>query len=683
VRGMKMDIRSLEYALDKSLLLIITDHNGTITYANEFVCATSQYNQHELVGRQYREFFGDFHGDVDQNWKGEIRSKKKDGTFYWVDISIIPFRNEQGVPYQYIAIGSDITKQKTLEEEVVKSNEKYRLIAENTADIVSIIATDGSFRYVSPSIATLLGFDNSTIEEGTIYDVIHADDKELIDKNVTAYLAKKKGSLQIEFRLQNHEGESIDVEATVNAVSDPTVCSAADDDELLVVVMRDIRVRKLIEQKIYHLAYHDPLTNMPNRRLFMNRLNEEINLRRDRESKLALLYVDLDNFKAINDQWGHDLGDLVLTETARLIRKAIRPSDTAARLGGDEFIVMLKDVQEEYELQTSIERILQQFQKPMSISGQQYELTCSIGVALYPEHGRRAEELITNADEALYSVKGSGKNNYVVFNKKIENQLLERRLLETALRTGIKEEQFYLEYQPKFNISTNELFGMESLVRWNHPDLGKISPLNFIPLAERTGLIVPLGEWILRKSCEQAVHWQQKGYPSLTISVNVSARQLEDSNFVVKVKEIIEETKLDPKCLELEVTESVFVDMENSALVLQDIRKLGVQISHEKAEAFVEEICQRYGRYRRDQLLRLKQVALEHPHWINRALERCLHENWYSANDVRDVVFFLKQTPPEPVMESSMTRSKTSISIPVHTRDVKAYLPLMGGIGYE
>lgn len=574
-----MDFREVKAALDQSVLMILTDPNGTITYANEFAGATSQYDQEELSGRHFQDVFGKWNSGMDQVWKAEMESKKKDGSSYWIEWTIQPYRNDKGSIDQYIAIGLEITKQKMLETEAAKSHEKYRLIAENTADVVLMMAADGSFRYVSPSISALLGIEPFEMEKRVLYEFVHDEDQEFVMKDLTAYLHKKEGALQIEFRLRNHEGEFINVEAVVNVVRNSTLCFK-EDDELFVVVIRDIRVRKIIEQKIYHMAYHDPLTNMPNRRLFRNRLQEEMNRRRGgNEPKLALLFIDLDNFKTINDQWGHDTGDFVLKEAARMIREALRPSDYAARLGGDEFIAMLTDVQEEADLHASIERLLQKFQSPITISGEQYQLTCSVGVAVYPEHGGTAEELISNADEAMYHVKGSGKNSYVLFNKTIESQSIERRLLENALRTGIREKQFYLEYQPKFNLSTNHLFGMEALVRWNHPDLGRIPTMTFIPLAEQTGLIVPLGEWILRESCEQAVQWQEKGYPPLVVSVNISARQLEDSAFVEKVKEILQDTKMDPACLELEVTESVFADMKHAASALQELRLLGIQVS--------------------------------------------------------------------------------------------------------
>ncbi|MEC1695151.1 putative bifunctional diguanylate cyclase/phosphodiesterase [Schinkia azotoformans] len=452
------NLRELKYTLDQAAIVSITDAKGAIIYVNDLFCEISQYKREELIGRNHRllnsgyhpkEYFKEMWKQIvsGHTWEGEVRNRKKDGSIYWVQATIVPFMDEKGKPYKYISIRKEITKQKQLEEE------------------------------------------------------------------------------------------------------------------------------------IFHLAYHDSLTNLPNRRMFMNQLRSEIIERNNLKSKLSILFIDLDNFKFINDKWGHDTGDIVIKEAAHRIKEAIRPTDMIARLGGDEFIVMLKDVQDEADIIINVKQILKMFQKPISTYGQEYSLTCSIGIATYPENGDSAEQLIVNADNALYHVKGSGKNDFTFYNNKMKIQSLESSLLENALRSAIKNEQFYLEYQPKQNIATKELFGMEALVRWNHPELGIIPPGKFISLAEETGLIIPMGEWILRESCRQTKLWQKQGFPNLIISVNVSVRQLEDSNFIDSVISILKETKLDPTCLELEVTESIFADVKNAASILQKLRSMGIKIS--------------------------------------------------------------------------------------------------------
>lgn len=458
------------------------------------------------------------------------------------------------------------------------NNEIHRMIAENLTDLVLIINRDGIIQYVTPSFKTVLNYDLPSLQKSNFFEKIHKDDLDTVKNEILSYSSRTiKKSLKSEFRLLHEEGSYIDVEANIVSINDPSFL--INEHAILLVVMRDISERKEVEKDIYQLACHDSLTNLPNRRTFMDQLRSEVLDQKFSKSKLSIFYIDLDNFKQINDQWGHDAGDLVLKEAAKRILSVIRPTDIAARFGGDEFVVMLKDVQNEEDAITIVQRMIMEFQNPIKEAGQEFMLTCSIGVAHYPDHGESPEDLIKNADTALYYVKDRGKNDYMIFNPIMEEQSLERRLLENALRQGINEQQFYLEYQPKINMSTNELIGMEALVRWNHPDLGIISPGKFIPLAEETGLIIPLGEWILRESCRQTSSWQEQGYPPLSLSVNVSVRQLEDLHFVEKVKTILHETGIDPKWLEFEITESVLANIKSTVSILKEIRNLGIHIS--------------------------------------------------------------------------------------------------------
>lgn len=584
------ELKDLKYALDKASIVGITDAQGRITYVNDLFCEITQYSREELIGKTHnvinsgyhsKEFFKNMWKEIGSGniWKGDIRNKKKDGTYYWVHATIIPFLNENGKPYQYIAIRTDITKEKELEEEVKQSYRKYQLIAEHSDKFVTLIDEDGSFYYISPTFNILLHHDIKALEKKKLFDLIHPDDLSLLKREIQYLLdskkvLKKKVSKEMEFRMQNGDGKYIDVEGTIKLILDED-----RNKELVLIAMSDITDRKEVEQTIYHLAYHDSLTNFPNRVTFMNQLRTYMMDVKLTKQKFAVLFIDLDNFKYINDQLGHDSGDLVIVKAAEFIREALRDSDVAARMGGDEFIVMLKDIRDLNETISIVKNILANFQKPIVVNGKECTITCSIGVACFPEHGDTPEELIKNADSALGLVKKNQKNNYYIFNKNMENISLERRIIENAMRKGLKENQFFLEYQPKLNIQNDELVGMEALVRWNHPDLGTIPPGKFISLAEETGLIVPLGEWILKESCRQAKEWHEKGFGKLVVSVNVSVRQLQDPNFVTQVEQILMETGLEPSCLELEVTESVFADLNSMIPILKQLRSLGLHIS--------------------------------------------------------------------------------------------------------
>ena len=575
-----------EYALDKSAIVGVTDRQGIITYVNDLFCELSQFSREELIGKRHniinsgyhpKEFFKEMWKTIGQGhiWTGEIKNKRKDGSYYWVHATIVPFLNENGIPYQYISIRTDITKEKLLKEEVIKSNEKYRLIAENSVNLISLIDVDGNLDYVSPSFEKILQFNLSKLEKSNLFELIHPNDIKSFKRDLESFIAKKK-TIDCECRLLTKQGDYIEVEVVISKIEKSQYGSTK---ELILVVMRDISTKKAIEKKIHHLAYHDSLTDFPNRRSFMNQLRNVLLDRNNSKYNMSILFIDLDNFKNINDQLGHDIGDSILKKAADTIRNTIRSTDVAARMGGDEFIVMLKNVKNNEETSEIINRIMTNFRGGFSVDGEEHVVTCSIGVANYPEHGQSAEELIKNAANALTLVKSGTKNDYLFFNKTIEHQSIERRLLESAFRIALKEKQFYLEYQPKINLKSDQIIGMEALVRWNHPDLGTIPPGKFISLAEETGLIIPLGEWILYEGCRQAKEWQDKGLDNLVISINVSVRQLEDPEFAKKLTQILEETKLAPEFLEIELTESVFADIQNTISILQEIRAIGVQVS--------------------------------------------------------------------------------------------------------
>jgi len=356
--------------------------------------------------------------------------------------------------------------------------------------------------------------------------------------------------------------------------------SAIRHEDCFVLVMRDITERKEQEAKIYHLAFHDPLTDLPNRRMFMKQLREEVALAKELNTKLAVMFLDLDRFKYVNDTWGHEAGDYILTVAADRLKKGLRHGDLIGRLGGDEFAIMLKNISSEDDVIAFTNQLRESFKEPIEVvPNQQYSLSCSIGIAMFPEHGMDAEKLLLNADTALYAIKGEGKNEHAFFTREMEEKSLQLALLENELRKAIEKDQFYIDYQPKIDFVKNKVIGMEALIRWRHPDLGIISPGQFIPLAEDTGLISQIGEWVLRKACEQNKKWQDEGYPPLRISVNLSVKQLMEPNIVEKIKQILEETQLDPKWLELEVTESVFANIEDAPRILKKIRDIGVHVS--------------------------------------------------------------------------------------------------------
>ena len=359
-----------------------------------------------------------------------------------------------------------------------------------------------------------------------------------------------------------------------------SVARMGGDDGRLVWAVRDISAIKSSEEKITYLAYHDALTGLPNRRLFNDRLEKAISAAARKDQRLALLFLDLDNFKHVNDGLGHAAGDELLSETTRRLAGAVRDEDTVARLGGDEFIVLLLGIQEPEYAAVVAQRVLECMARPFCLRGREFFLSASVGITLFPDDGRDAQTLLSNADMAMYRAKGAGRNNFKLFTPELNEKVQRRMALEGALRTAIDKQEFLVHYQPKVELDQGRVVGVEALVRWQRPELGLVSPGEFIPLAEDTGQIVPIGRWVLEQACRQTKTWHDRGNGGLAVSVNLSPRQFQQKDLVPMVAETLERSGLDPRCLELEVTESMVMNSVDEAIVtLEELHRLGVQLS--------------------------------------------------------------------------------------------------------
>jgi diguanylate cyclase (GGDEF)-like protein len=349
--------------------------------------------------------------------------------------------------------------------------------------------------------------------------------------------------------------------------------------------LRDITERKGLEQRLIQQALHDPLTGLPNRTLFMNRLEHALAPGRRRESRVAVLFMDLDNFKFVNDSLGHEAGDLLLSAVSSRVQTCLRSEDTIARLGGDEFAILIEDVKYTSEPAYVAERIVEELQAPFTLGGQLVVITPSIGIAIsVPTTQDPPEHLLREADLAMYRAKDDGKARHQVFDPIMEYETRERLRLENDLRRALQRDEFRVHYQPVVHLETSRIVGMEALVRWEHPERGVILPDEFVPLAEEIGLIIPIGRWVLREACRQAHNWH-KHYPAelrspLSMSVNLSTRQLRDSDVVEDVEGLLLETGLDPKDLILEITESAVVGAEEHRIgTLRRLQVLGVRFA--------------------------------------------------------------------------------------------------------
>ncbi|MFZ0290846.1 MAG: EAL domain-containing protein, partial [Candidatus Sulfotelmatobacter sp.] len=343
---------------------------------------------------------------------------------------------------------------------------------------------------------------------------------------------------------------------------------------------RDITDRKLAEERVQFLAYYDALTGLPNRTLLQDRLAKALAGARRRKDKVAILFLDLDRFKDINDSLGHSVGDLLLQEVAERLKTWAREQDTVARVGGDEFLIVLTGLKDVADAAVATERIVNLMTAGFVVQGHPVNVSCSIGVSIFPEHSADCETLIKNADAAMYSAKENGRNRFQFFTEDMNAQGVERLTLENSLRLALDKKELFLVYQPQMDIATGRITGLEALLRWQHPDLGLVPPDKFIRIAENSGLIVPIGEWVVRTACRQARKWQDEGLPPVSVAVNVSAVQFRQEGFCELIRRVLHETGLAPQYLELELTESLLLANADLMLsVVQELKAMGVTLA--------------------------------------------------------------------------------------------------------
>ena len=440
----------------------------------------------------------------------------------------------------------------------------------------AILITDPNFRIISVNRAyqTIMGY---TEEEVLGVDTLEVGAKlqtYSFYRNLVSVL-KERGHWQGELTNQRKNGEEFPCWFSVTQVTD-----ARGVPENYIAIFNDITEHKSSRAQIEFLAHHDSLTGLPNRILLNDRLEMAITQAHRQNERLGILFIDLDRFKNVNDSLGHSVGDEILKEAAKRLSNSIRTGDTVSRLGGDEFVVLFPKVRDEDNLADLTIKLREKLQQPYVVDGMSLHMTPSIGIAVYPEDGEDADELIKNADAAMYLAKEKGRNNFQFYTPILNARTLDRLKLESDLRDAIVAGNFELHYQPQVIGSNGQLWGLEALVRWRHAERGLISPGEFIPLAEETGLIVPLGEWVFREAVRQLTVWRQQGFSELVVSVNISALQFRQADFLARVQSIMAHGKLPPDAIELELTESILMsDVETSIQTLKGLRGLGFRIA--------------------------------------------------------------------------------------------------------
>ncbi len=498
----------------------------------------------------------------------ERQYRRCDGTLFWCLVSgcaIDQHRPNEGSIWVY----ADITSRKEAEEELRLS----ATVLEHIADGVVVVDRDGAIVAVNPAFTQITGYeaaealgrDLGLTRSGRHDDAFH--------EQLWAGLVDT-GYWQGELWAVRKNGEQFLQALTITAVRDSHGVTTH-----YAGVFSDITLVKENEEKLDHLAHHDSLTELPNRLLFNDRLQHALDRAQRSHEQLALLFIDLDRFKNVNDTLGHHIGDELLKQVAEVLAGRLRDGDTLARLGGDEFVVLLEDIGGEYAATLVAEKLVAMFEQPFLVAGHELFVTCSIGISLYPHDATDLNMLIRNADVAMYQAKARGRNGYRFYAPSMTGEGVERLRLETWLRRSLEKDEMFLNYQPQVEIDTGRLVGVEALVRWNHPELGLVSPARFIPLAEDTGFISQLGEWVLAEACRQMVRWQAAGLAVPKIAVNLSVRQFERGTIVATVDRILRATGLEPRRLQLEVTESVIMNTGDARTYINGLHDLGVGLA--------------------------------------------------------------------------------------------------------
>jgi diguanylate cyclase (GGDEF)-like protein/PAS domain S-box-containing protein len=457
---------------------------------------------------------------------------------------------------------------------LVRENEERLLgFIDNANDLISCIAPDGKILFMNNAMRRSLGYSGGLPGSGIFYDLISKDTKGIAAQELCSILSGKKVEA-FELSFLGADDQEIWVEGNLT-------CNFRDGVPLLFWgIWRDVTEKKRSQERLFTLAHNDNLTGLPNRILFRDRLKQAIAHAHRTKRSVALLFLDLDRFKVINDSLGHPVGDRLLQAVARALLAKVREVDTVARFGGDEFTIVLGDLEQASDAELVSKKILDALHKPFMIDNHELFALGSIGISLFPDHGEDIDTLIKKADIAMYESKELGGDRFTLYDAAMDEHSHKRLLLENSLRKALSRDELSLVYQPKVDILTGQITAMEALLRWNHPEFGIIYPDDFIPLAEETGLILAIGEWVLDRACRQNMEWQQQGVPPMRVAVNFSGYQLQQADFIDRLEQTVLATGMPFDLLEVEITESVIMQNPDFTIqVLNDVQGKGVHIS--------------------------------------------------------------------------------------------------------
>ncbi|MBK8895785.1 MAG: EAL domain-containing protein [Candidatus Competibacteraceae bacterium] len=566
--------------------IFMTDLQGECRYVNDRWCQMTGLTAEQAAGVPWTQaVHPDEREQVLKTWRQAVREgsefavdhrfRSLSGRTTWLDTRAVPLRDRAGRVTHYLGANTDIADLKRTEETLRASEARFRSYFELPLVGIALIGPDKRWWEVNDRLCDLLGYQRSQLLRLSWAELTYPDDLATDLAQFDRMMNRRIDGYSLEKRFLRQDGALLHASVSTRCVRRPNGVV-----DYFVAVIQDITERKQAEEHIQHLAHFDVLTGLPNRALLGDRLEQAV-LRalRDRV-QVGVLLVDLDHFKRINDTLGHTVGDQLLREVAKRLQDCVRQGDTISRQGGDEFAIVLPDLEENDGAARMAERILGVVSEPYQIEDHELHINCSVGISLCPRDGRSAENLLKNADSALYRAKDLGRNSYQFYLSGATIIARERLNLENSLRHAVERQQLELYYQPKWDFHIGAITGAEALVRWNHPELGLLPPARFIPIAEDSGLVLPVGEWVLRTAVRTIGQLHKNSYPGFRIAVNLSARQFRQSDLTDLVKGLLAETGFEPACLELELTEGILMHhTEDNIAALRAFKTMGVRIA--------------------------------------------------------------------------------------------------------
>ncbi len=554
---------------------------------NQKLCAMLGYAREELLGMKARDVTHPDDREINAHRRAQIlagemstysaerRCLRKDGSLIWVNQTVSLVRDAAGTPLHFVRVVEDITERKAAESALRTSEETLRATFSQAGVGIIITSPEQRYLHVNDKYCDMLGYAREELLGMSNTDVLVPQQVENVLENRRKLIRGEVQNVSNERQLVRKDGSLIWIHQSTSLARDPN-----GGPRHFITVVADISERKRAEEQLTHLAHHDGLTGLPNRGLFYDRLGHALDQARRRNWIAGVMFVDLDRFKAVNDTLGHDAGDQLLREVAARLTQCVRSDDTVGRLGGDEFAVILTELARVEDAGLVAQKIIAALAAPFAIGGKEVFVTASVGIATYPGDADTAAALIKNADAAMYRIKGQGKNNFQFYTATMNVRAAESLQLENDLRYAIQRDEFVLHFQPKADLKTGRITGVEALLRWQRPDGRLVSPAEFIPLLEESGLIVPAGEWVLRAACAQICNWRKAGLALVPIAVNLSAKQFHQQNICAMVQGALEEYNVESQLLELEITESAAMhDAEAATTMLRDLKAIGVRIA--------------------------------------------------------------------------------------------------------